>query len=229
MVAQRYYLRFGSKLQKEWLEGVAVKYDDLAKIFDLAEKEQSVWEAHHPDEEIVMLAAYLLARGSLGDAWTVLRIREEDLSAVGVELSNQALGTTGVPWADYRHRDLIGSRDNFVALTQHICEVPIRRYGQDRLRRIGSIQLKCITGCIPAHRPKDCAWPSYAILKKGYRHPGIETVREVIHKLAFPDEVVRPKAYAKSTGDQLKDWHEAENTLRHDYCEAFVGRLAQVQ
>jgi hypothetical protein len=91
------------------------------------------------EETKAVTAHYLtLARQYLGIV-SALRIEPEDLS--GLEIVIEATpGDTGIADVDVKHRDLIGDKVKFEAMTQRLLDV-IRR-GEDRVRIVGELQLK---------------------------------------------------------------------------------------
>jgi hypothetical protein len=151
----------------------------------------------HADEEFAAFAAFLLTNKYQDKAWTILRIRREDLEEAGVLLDGTFLGTTGVPWADCRHRDLIGDPASLTELTRIIADDRVVEAGQDRLRRVNRFMSRRALQRPPSPLPRDCTWPAYAsrlaaclLAKKGYQEVGRERVREEIQSMPLPQMMV---------------------------------------
>jgi len=59
--------------------------------------------------------------------------------------------------------------------------------------------------------------------------PGLDLgrIRQELRELELPDEVIRPHAEARSTGDQLKDWYAALDELRGKYIRDYISAMTQ--
>ncbi len=196
MSARPYYVRFTDSGPDEWCAETR-DITKLSKVFDKDEKTQSVYEVAGPDDEFAVFAAFLLTNKFQDKAWTMLRIRQEDVDQAGVAIDPSCLGTTGVPWADCRHRDLVADAAALVELTRIIAEERVVEAGQDRLRRVNRFMTRRALLRPPAPLPPDCVWPSYAsrlgtclLAKKGFREVGRDLVREEIQSLPLPQVMV---------------------------------------
>ena len=68
-----------------------------------------------------------------------LRIMPLDAEEAGLQVDDSSIGKTGVPWVDFRHRDLVGSKDQFQRLVEAILrcvkELGVRRFSGDQAAR----------------------------------------------------------------------------------------------
>jgi hypothetical protein len=95
--AHRYLVRLFSGGITNWFVDDP-NIDTLAKVFDLAAAEQSVYAVADGEEECLAAAAHKLTDPRKGaDAVSVLRIDEGHLPGFGIRVDERQLGTTGVP------------------------------------------------------------------------------------------------------------------------------------
>jgi hypothetical protein len=153
--ASRYLVRVFSGGINKWIE---TKTDPktFAKVFDLADPEQSVYEVADGEEEWLAVAAHKLTEPRRGpEATSVLRIVREELHHYGIRVDKDQFGTTGVPRWDLRHRNLVASPDQLIELVRSIAERCYR--GHDLVRRIEKSfvvrALNSICSCPPCHCP----------------------------------------------------------------------------
>ena len=200
--------------------------DKLIKgVFDLEDDAQSVYEVDR-DEEIHAVAAHLLTAGRKpkADGRTILRIRTNDLERLGIKLSDKEWGSTGVPWIDFRHRDLIAEPDQLKRLISHIaCQV--RFCLKDRIRRIEKELLKYAltwlgqqTTIAPQHVRENAL---AAVNDSNWVRPRVDRLAADYLSISLPDEMIRPGALARSTGDQEADWKTSTDELRDRYVDGY--------
>lgn len=106
-----------------------------ADWFDLADPEQSLYEAGSSLEEVENAAAFSLANIAKREPCYVLRILPSDLAASDIKPNNRTPGGTGVVIVDFRHWDAPASRDQLTRLVSHILDRVTK--GEDVLRWIG--------------------------------------------------------------------------------------------
>lgn len=127
---------------RKWLRLNATPADLMKDPFGYDGQRISVYNVTAGVEEAEAVAAHYLtmvpSRLSL-EIVSALRIEAQDLEDVEMVV-DKTEGDTGITRVDTAHRDLIGDRDAFEALTQRI-HAAIRR-GEDRLRVVGPIQIK---------------------------------------------------------------------------------------
>src|SRR5215813_5587508 len=101
--------------------------------------EDSTYLVEGATEEARVAAAHLLAGNNPAmETRYLIRILAPDVTEAGLRVDDFSIGKTGVPWVDFRHRDLVGAKDQF----RQLVEVILRRVceGEDRVRRIGATQ-----------------------------------------------------------------------------------------
>jgi hypothetical protein len=106
----------------------------LMKAFDLKETDQSVYEVRDGEEEWLVLAAHVLTTKKRPDATSILRLQPDILHRLGVTVDPGQLGTTGVTWVDYQHKNLRSSTEQLQARVRCIAQGCCR--GQDWVGRI---------------------------------------------------------------------------------------------
>ncbi len=230
MDAHRYFIRLFRAGIENWL----VETTDvmqLAKLFDLAELEQSVYAVADGEEEWLTAAAHCLANPKQGvEATSLLRMRARDLGQFGITVDPSQRGTTGVVWIDCRHRNLRASRDQLVALVSYLAEAC--RRGHDRARRITKEHVARSLQRIGAYLPAACpphvqALAAWISKRAGRPVLDLQRVREELGVIELPDEEIRPRAAARSSGDPVADWYAVLHELRHAYTDHYLGALAK--
>ncbi len=239
MNASRYLIRLFSGGIESWfkdtppdLQQLASDVERLAKVFDLGEREHSVYELAGDEEEALVAAAHGLAsKQPKVDACSVLRIQVDELQQFGIGLDRSQLGSTGVIWIDHRHRNLLADRDGILQLVRYLSVECVRNRGQDRLRRLYKLvvskalvrflELRAVQ--CPAHVKKLCqrALAGSSPLPA----PDLAQVEEELDGIEFPHDVVEPVAASKSSGDPDRDWYEAVALLRRDYARHYIQAL----
>jgi hypothetical protein len=204
--------------------------EQLAKLFDLAEPEQSVYEVADGEEEWLTAAAHVLASPKQGvDAVSLLRVRQEELGRFGIAVDPRQPGTTGVVWIDHRHRNLRASREKLIELVRFLAEEC--RRGHDKVRRIvkehvaRSLRRLCeqsATEC-PPHVKLVARWA----LKEtdGPVLDRLEAYKEML-LAELPDEVIRPRAHRLGGEDAVASWYAALQELRQEYAGHYEQALA---
>src|SRR5690349_15548946 len=116
----RYYIRIGKTKAEEWVNGVGKPAVLAQNIFRLKkssgrdEYEESTYEVGGEVEEVKATAAHLLTDPHPNlDHRYLIRLRRLDLMEAGIRVDDSVIGTTGIVCIDFRHRDLVGTRDQF--------------------------------------------------------------------------------------------------------------------
>lgn len=230
MDAHRYFIRLFRAGIENWLVETT-DVTQLAKLFDLAEPEQSVYAVANGEEEWLTAAAHCLANPKQGvEATSVLRMPAQDLEQFGIAVDPSQRGTTGVVWIDCRHRNLRVSRDQLVALVGYLAEAC--RRGHDRVRRITKEHVARSLQRIGAYTPAACpphvqAVAAWISKKAGRPVLDLERVREELRVIELPDEEIRPRAAARNSGHAVADWYAAVHELRQAYSDYYLGALAK--
>ncbi len=231
MNARRYLVRRFSAGIPKWFDDKP-DIDVLAKqVFDLAEGEQSVYEAADGEEECLAVAAHKLTDPLKGpDAVSVLRIDRQFLPRFRITVNEDQLGTTGIPRWDWRHRNLLANRQELIELVRFLagrCHC-----GHDQVRRIEKHlvvrTLQRICSYLPRHCPNHVKLVAHWCQNKGA--PPSLTLDQIERELAaveFEDEVIRPGAKRLSTGDQVGDWFNSLNALRRSYARHYMTAFAE--
>jgi hypothetical protein len=123
-----------------WLKSEQTITDLMRKPFGYAGEPISVYRVVVGSEETRAVAAHYLTlnRPSYQTVWA-LRIEPQGLDKIGMSI-RETPGDTGVADIDRKHRDIIGDQGTFELLTEHL--YGRIRHGEDRLRVVGSVQLK---------------------------------------------------------------------------------------
>lgn len=159
------------------------------------------------------------------EANCVLRLDHSDIQASGLWVDEDRLGKTGIISIDFAHCEIPWKRDEVRTLVARI--VDRLRMGEDRIRRIGALQivhqLKSFLGLPPAEltpygRRKCCE-----LLKKS-----VEVADEGLDStLCIPSEVISINAYTRSLApdrygmDAVRHWLDSENQLRSRYASHY--------
>ncbi|MBI1915077.1 MAG: hypothetical protein HYS12_10120 [Planctomycetes bacterium] len=202
--------------------------DRLVKVFDPKETEQSVYEVENGEEEWLVAAAHVLTTKKRPDATSVLRLREDNLRRFGITVDRRQLGTTGVSWVDYRHRNLLATPEQLRELVKYMVERCSR--GQDWVRRIekpyierslrrfcGEPHSRC-----PPHVKQIARW---ALKEADSRNLDLDEIRQEFLTIEFPDEIIQPRAYLMGRGDQQSDWYAAVEVLRQEYTAHYLPTI----
>lgn len=233
------FIRVGKTKFDDWLNGRGTPDALASNLFALKRRpgqaaiEESTYAVAGEVEEAEAVAAHLLADGRPRiESRYILRIREADLVEAGLAWNDRAFGTTGIIWVDFRHRDLVGPRDGFVALVG----VLLRRLaeGQDRVRRLGAHQLRqALTrfqGQSPFHRPTHTA---NVIARALEDRPldrlkyDTELARTELRHARVIEEAVRLRAHclaerSRGAAPPEENWYRAEQELRDAYAEHYL-------
>src|SRR5205823_12191048 len=118
--ARRYLVRLFAGGITRWYEDES-DIDLLAKVFNLADGEQSVYEVADGEEECLAVAAHKLTDPRKGpEAVSILRIDRGDLPRFGIRVDESQFGTTGVPRWDSRHRNLLADREQIIEFVRFL-------------------------------------------------------------------------------------------------------------
>jgi hypothetical protein len=186
---------------------------------------ESTYEVAGELEETQVVAAHLLTdtRPKIEPRY-IVRIRQPDLVATGVQAADSVLGTTGLVWVDFRHRDLVGGRDQLQALVGTILQR--LEEGEDRVRRFGGPQLRWALSQFQALPTEERPTHTAAILARvlaGQSLEGLPRDTSQAHRelpcLRLPEEAVRLHAFCRheqghGTGSPDGDWLRATERLR---------------
>src|SRR5262249_39271483 len=141
-------IRLAKTRVDDWVNGVGTPQTLAQSIFRLKRVhrkdrddvcEESTYLVEGSLEEVQAAAAHLLADDDPKvETRYLVRILLSDAEEAGLRVADSALGETGVVWVDFRHRDLVGTKEEF----QHLVDVLLRRLreGEDRIRRVGKTQ-----------------------------------------------------------------------------------------
>ena len=137
----RYYIRIGKSKAEEWVNGVGTPAVLAQNVFRLKKSphrdacEESTYQVEGEIEEAQAAAAHLLTDTHPKiEARHLVRIRPADLVEAGIRVDDSFIGTTGIVWVDFRHRDLVGTKGQFERLVDVI--LSRLREGEDRVRRL---------------------------------------------------------------------------------------------
>ena len=96
----------------------------LPAIFRRFDTEHSTYEVDSDVDEAFAVAAHQLTKPQQKlDTQCSLRIRYTDIEAIGLSVSRDHLGETGVIGVDHRHCDLLGDNSAMVRLASAIREL----------------------------------------------------------------------------------------------------------
>ncbi len=194
--------------------------------------EDSTYLVEGPIEEARVAAAHLLAgKNPAMETRYLIHILVPDTAQAGLHVDDSSIGKTGVSWVDFRHRDLVGTEDQF----RQVVEVILRRLreGEDRVRRIGPAQdafsfheflarpkneiptstrdlIACVLGGTPIAGPS----------------PDIGLALAEMAALAIPEETISLRAFCleeagQGTGSLDGNWDRALNQLRDEYTRQY--------
>ncbi len=139
MDARRYYIRVFQGGIEKWTK-LEQRIEDLVKIFDARDSEQSVYEVANGHDEWFAVAAHKLTEPKKSpEATSVLRIEKADLESLTIRIDAGQFGTTGVPLWDSRHRNVIATAQQLKQLVELLGGV--HRIGQFRPTLGGFVRL----------------------------------------------------------------------------------------
>lgn len=197
--------------------------------------EESTYLVEGALEEIQVAAAHLLAEDDPKlETRYLVRIHLADVDEVGLRAEDSALGVTGVGWVDFRHRDLVGTKDQFQGLVTVILER--LRQGQDRIRRIGKPQyehaLQHFAQLPATERPSYTRQVIDCVLNKtpiADLNPNIVLAQAELANLAIPEETISLRAFClqrdgKGEGSMPKDRNKALTELRGEYAKQYLRK-----
>jgi hypothetical protein len=235
----RYYIRVGKTKAEDWINGVGTAQVLAQNIFRLKKLprkeicEESTYEVEGELEETRAAAAHLLTdlEPKIAPCY-VVRIRKVDLLEAGVQEQDTVIGTTGIVYIDFRHRDLVGTKPQFEKLVEVI--LGYLRNGQDRIRRFGAPQLRTaleeFADLPPTERPTRtvevirCALTNARVAGL---NADVELAIKELAQVTIPQDTISLRAFClqkakKGTGSQNGDWDKAQNELRDEYTKHYL-------
>jgi hypothetical protein len=229
--ARRYLIRIFETGIEHWYAREP-DFENLAKnTFTLSDTEHSVYEVRDGVEESLAVAAHALTNPKhRPDARSVVRIEKTDLPSLGIDVDEEALGETGLPRWDFRHRNLLAGRDQIVNLVKLIAE--LCRRGFDRLRRVCitvvNESLKAICGDSPSRCPEHVKLIANWCQSKEKSTPpslSLSKIGEEMAGLEFDDDVIERLARSISSGDCRGDWYQSVKALRGRYAKHYLPEI----
>lgn len=240
----RYLIRLGKTKAEDWINGVGTPQALSQNIFRLSKAgrmdlpdacEESTYLVDGPIEEMRVAAAHLLADGAKIETRHLVRILLSDAKEAGLLVEDSVLGNTGIGWVDFRHRDLVGTKEQFQALVQ----VVLRQLhaGEDRVRRVGKAQFESALQhllCLPTtERPTHTRDVIRCVLDRipiESLAPDIALAKTELACLAIPEATISLRAFClhrdgKGTGSVTQDWDKAVGELRAEYTQHYVRVL----
>jgi hypothetical protein len=208
-----------------------------ADWFDIADPEQSLYEAGSSLEEVENAAAYSLTNPPKLESCFVLRILPSDLASADIKPNNRTPGGTGVVAVDFRHWDAPASRDQLTRLVSHILDRVTK--GEDVLRWIGLRQQQtcwrrfCDTApnLVIEEARRRCCWKL-----EGTKNPTKTPTGKLRCELldcppTIPCARLRLCAWLRYkdrcckgvNGIPEDDWNKAEEELREIYLRQLIG------
>jgi hypothetical protein len=233
----RYFIRIAKTKQDDWINGQGVAIALAQNLFQLKPVRhrqghcaESTYEVEGETEETEAVAAHLLTDLSPKiEPRYVVRFRPVDLQDVGVD--DGILGTTGIVRIDFRHRDLVGTKEQLQSL---VGMVLIRlKEGQDRIRRFGAPQLRYMlerfADLAAEERPTHTANIIQCALSGKSLHdlaPDPGQTNQELARVRIPEEAIRLRAYylhkaGDGGGSPAGDWAMAQDELRRLYSEHY--------
>ena len=130
----------GESDHRKWMRPNSTALELMRHIFGTDGLRISVYSVTPGIEEARAIAAHYLtlARQSFKTV-SALRIEPHDLGGLAI-MTRETVGDTGISDVDTAHRELVGSNEEVLNLTQRLLDA-IRR-GEDRVRIVGELQLK---------------------------------------------------------------------------------------
>ena len=201
----RYLIRLASSRFDDWVNGKGDARSIAESVFRPTKVhrkefrgllEDSTYSVGNCLEEIHVAAAHLLTSNDPKMATRYLiRILPDDVKEAGLLEDDASIGKTGVPWVDFRHRDLLGAKEQY----QRLVEVILRRAqeGEDRVRRVGAAHDSfCFNQFLtrPAKEIPTCTRDLIRCVLNGVPiatlKPDITLARAEMAELAIPQEIV---------------------------------------
>jgi hypothetical protein len=238
----RYLIRLAKTKVDEWVNGVGTPQVLAQNIFRLKQVhrkdlrdicEESTYLVDDPLEEMQVAAAHLLTEDDPKiETRYLVRILLAYPKEAGLRVEDSAIGGTGIGWVDFRHRDLVGTKDHFQKLVTTI--LGRLREGEDRIRRIGRPQyehaLQHFSELPATERPTHTRNVIQCALNKtsvADLVPDIALSTAELAKLTIPEETISLRAFClqkdgKGTGSMAADWDKALNQLRGEYQRQYL-------
>jgi len=199
---------------------------DLTFGSSKAANNPSLYRAFTEIEEVRVTSAHLLAGLDSLEAKCVLRLDDSDIQASGLRVDEAHLGKTGIISIDFAHCEIPWKRDKVRALVARI--VDRLRRGEDRIRRIGPLQLehqlKSFHGLPPAELTPYGKRRCCELLKTS-----VEEIQEALDsKVCIPRDIISMHAYLISLTpdrygvDAVCHWLDSEDQLRSMYVSHYM-------
>jgi hypothetical protein len=237
----RYYIRIGKSKADEWVNGLGTPAALAQNIFRLKKSRpgdacaESTYEVEGELDEAQAAAAHLLTDTHPRiEARHLVRIRAADLAAAGIGVEDSVIGTTGIVRVDFHHRDLVGTKEQFERPVQVI--LARLREGEDRIRRIGQVQLRYalegFAGRTAKERPTHTLECINCMLEPsaaaGVRRD-IVLARDELARISIPYETIRLRAFCleeagKGRGGPRENWLAAEEELQAEYAKHYLSK-----
>jgi hypothetical protein len=205
----------------------------LPQVFRPGDHEHSTYLVESDVDEALAVAAHQLANPSQKlDSQYALRIRFPDVEELGIPVSRQHLGDTGLVNVDFAHRDLIGDKERIKRLTSLIRERAL--WGEDRIRRFNKFQLQVMLGRIlemgieerPTHTAELC---EIFLKRRAQRDDDRSRMLSDLASVRIPNSAIEPVAYqlfearGSGGGSPTSDWYEALAHLRDRYRDHYMA------
>jgi hypothetical protein len=238
----RYYIRIGKSKAEEWVNGVGTPAVLAQNIFRLKKSrhrdacEESTYEVEGEKEEARAAAAHLLTDTHPKiEARHLVRIRVADLVEAGIRVEDSGIGTSEIVCVDFRHRDLVGNKEQFERLVDVI--LTRLREGEDRVRRFGGPQLRYALEGFARRTAKErpthtleCINCMLGLLAAADVRRDVALARDELARIGIPEETIRLRAFCleesgKGTGSPSKNWDAAETELREEYAKHYLLEL----
>jgi hypothetical protein len=226
-----WFVRVCSGAGESWFSEKADS--QLPQVFRADDREHSTYLVESDVDEALAVAAHQLTNPSQKlDSQYALRIRFMDAEEMGITVSRQHLGETGIVKVDFAHRDLVGDKDRIERLTSLIREKAL--WGEDRIRRFNRFQLQVMIGRIldlgieerPAHTAELC---EILLKRRTQRTDDRERALSDLAGVRIPDFAIEPVAYqfferrGSGGGAPSGDWYEALAHLRDQYRDHYMA------
>src|SRR5437588_4938165 len=126
----RYLIRIAKTRFDDWVNGNGSARVLAESVFRLTRAHRQEFRGLWEDstylvggalEEVRAAAAHLLTGNDPKmETRYLIRILPSDVQQAGLQVDDSSIGKTGVPWVDFRHRDLVGTKDQFQRLVEAI-------------------------------------------------------------------------------------------------------------
>jgi hypothetical protein len=238
----RYLIRIAKTRMDEWVNGAGTPQLLAQNIFRLKKLprkdicEESTYSVDGEVEEVQAAVAHLLTdQQPKVEPRYLVRIRTADIHEAGLQEQDSVLGATGIVRIDFRHRDLVGTKDQFERLVEVILSRV--REGQDRVRRLGVVQfryaLQQIIGLPATDRPthtRDVIHCALTDSPVADLRPDINLAKTELANVTIPEETIALRAFCleeagRGTASPDGNWELALSELRDEYAKHYLREL----